>query len=110
MYPLSQVYQVEEDKKRGDTTFSVRFGKEGVRRIFIMLFPIGIVLVALALFMVKPFYGVPFILGGFVAGYSAYHVIKGVLMTTEDYKKVMRVKYIGGLLFSMCTLLLILLK
>lgn len=110
MYPLSQVYQVEEDKRRGDITFSVRYGKRGVRKIFIILFPIGVLIASSVLYTLRPMYGSLFVIGGLITGYSSYHVIRNVFMTRDDYKKVMRVKYFGGLIFSLCMLLFILLK
>jgi 1,4-dihydroxy-2-naphthoate octaprenyltransferase len=105
MYPLSQAYQVKEDVKRGDITFSVKYGKRGVKNIFLCLFPIGIILIAYTLRSIDLLYSIIFIVGGFVAGFIVYEVIKKLTMTVSDYKMVMRVKYFGGLLFSLSIIL-----
>jgi 1,4-dihydroxy-2-naphthoate octaprenyltransferase len=110
MYPMSQVYQVEEDEKRGDTTFSVKYSKNGVRNLFIYLFPIGILLVSFALESINALYAIAFLVGGVIAGIIVLSVIKKITMTKEDYKMVMRVKYMGGSLFSFFALLFILLR
>ncbi|MES2088174.1 MAG: UbiA family prenyltransferase [Patescibacteria group bacterium] len=110
MYPVSQVYQVEEDRLRGDVTFAVRYGKSGVKNLFFSLFPIGTLLVAFALASINILYSTLFIIGGIVAGIMVSLVIKKMTMTPSDYTMVMRVKYVGGLLFSLCMLLLIFLN
>lgn len=110
MYPLSQAYQVLEDKKRGDITFSVRYGKRGIKKIFSLLFPIGIVFISYALLSINILYSIISIFGGILAGILIWIVIKRITMTIEDYKIVMRIKYVGGLLFSLTALLFILLE
>lgn len=41
LYPVSQVFQTDEDARRGDQTFAVKFGLKGVKWLFTILFPAG---------------------------------------------------------------------
>jgi 4-hydroxybenzoate polyprenyltransferase len=47
LYPLTQVYQIEEDSKRGDRTFAVRYGPQRVFVLAVSLMGAGVGLVAL---------------------------------------------------------------
>ena len=46
LYPLTQVYQIEEDRKRGDRTFAVRFGPDRVFLLTRLLVGAGLLLLA----------------------------------------------------------------
>jgi 1,4-dihydroxy-2-naphthoate octaprenyltransferase len=70
MYPFSQVYQIEEDKKKGDNTFTVRYGIDGVKRMFNLFFIPGIFMVSYSisfipyvpvLFMIIGIFGIRYI-------------------------------------------------
>jgi 4-hydroxybenzoate polyprenyltransferase len=41
LYPLTQVYQIDEDRRRGDLTFAVRYGPQGVFRTSLVCFVLG---------------------------------------------------------------------
>jgi 4-hydroxybenzoate polyprenyltransferase len=41
LYPLTQVYQIDEDRRRGDRTFAVRYGPAGVFRTSLICFVLG---------------------------------------------------------------------
>lgn len=99
LYPVSQIYQLEEDLKRGDHTFASKYGIEGVKWLFSILFPIGTVIITYALFTTKGIGG--YIFGG--VGMLAYIVIlyhvwqlKG---KEDEYQMVMRVKFLASLSF-----------
>lgn len=47
-FPLAQVHQIDEDSRRGDDTFCVRYGISGVRALFAGLYPTSIALTSLA--------------------------------------------------------------
>lgn len=59
---------------------------------------------------INVFYVYAFIAGGLAVLVIVYSVIKKITMTRRDYDMVMRVKYMGGLLFSLFIALLITLK
>jgi 1,4-dihydroxy-2-naphthoate octaprenyltransferase len=48
IYPLSQVFQIDEDARRGDRTVAMMLGRAGTPRVAGLLFAIGSVLMALA--------------------------------------------------------------
>ena len=110
LYPLSQAYQVDEDKKRGDATFSVKYGKKGVRNIFLFLFPLGLAFVIYGLLSVKFSFAILSLIGGAISFGSIFLQMKKLTMTVSDYELVMTVKYAGGLLFSFFILLFIALR
>jgi 4-hydroxybenzoate polyprenyltransferase len=48
IYPLSQVFQIDEDTRRGDRTVAMMLGRAGTPRVAALLFGIGSVLMAIA--------------------------------------------------------------
>ena len=110
LYPLSQSYQIDEDLKRKDITFSVRYGKNGIKNLFLFLFPIGLLFVAYALGSINLLYAILFIFFGIISEIIILSVIKKITMTRLDYEMIMRIKYMSGLLFSLSILIFIILK
>lgn len=108
LYPLSQVYQVEEDRKRGDSTFASKYGKRGVKKLFFILFPIGAVTVSAIVGKINLIFGAVFFIGSVLFAVYAYKVISAAKMDRSDYKQVMRVKYLGGMAFTLVMSALIL--
>ncbi|MCC5940357.1 MAG: UbiA prenyltransferase family protein [Balneolaceae bacterium] len=99
LYPTSQVYQIEEDSKRGDKTFTMRFGLNGVKLFFRFSYLSGLILLTLGFYAI---YTVPaialfitallsfFILNAFVTR------LKGVI---REYPIVMKIKFAASLAF-----------
>jgi 4-hydroxybenzoate polyprenyltransferase len=106
MYPFSQVYQIEEDKKKGDNTFTVRYGVEGVRRMFNLFFIPGIFMVSYSILFI-PYVPVLFMIIGIFAYLFIRKNIKNLNGNISEYKKVMKTKYFGGLLFTIFVLALL---
>lgn len=48
IYPLSQVFQIDEDARRGDRTVAMMLGRSGTPRVAAALFGLGCVLMAIA--------------------------------------------------------------
>ena len=46
LYPISQLYQLLDDQKRGDMTFAIKFGFTGVYNFFVIAFSFGVLLIA----------------------------------------------------------------
>ncbi|MDZ7657841.1 UbiA family prenyltransferase [Fodinibius sp.] len=93
LYPISQIYQVEEDRKRGDHTFALQYGKKGVTQFFISAFLSGLVLVGFAIGMSNFWLAFLFGVMGFIVGIIVFALLKGLSTTSEDYSKVMWIKY-----------------
>lgn len=110
LYPVSQVYQVDEDLKRGDQTFAMKFGFIGVIRFFGVAFAAGIVLVSLAVFQLYAWLGGGFLLVGLITGLWVYRTLIEMTIEPEDYHRVMRIKYRTSLAFVLMLILLLSLK
>lgn len=99
LFPLSQVYQVDEDVSRSDLTFTARFGLEGVKRAFQILFAAGIAALAAAFGSLHAWLGWIFLGVGTLAGLAVWAAIRDLAMAPASYARVMRVKYAASGLF-----------
>ena len=106
MYPFSQVYQIADDEKRGDTTFTVRYGVMGVKRIFYRIFPLGIILLSLS-FSSKPLLSIMMIAIGSTAYIAIWGIIKNISGIRSEYKIIMNTKYYSGIAFTLAIILLL---
>lgn len=104
LYPISQIYQQDEDRKRGDQTFTLRYGKKGIERFFIGGFATGLVLVALAMGQSHVMFSVLFGVIGLLILIAVYRILSSLDSTKDDYSKVMWVKY-GTSLGFVCFLI-----
>lgn len=99
-YPISQVFQIEEDRKRGDQTFAMRYGVQGVSQFFLISFVFGTLLTGLALYPNQPIVAY-FIV--FPAMGSLFYV-RNILRRLEEpdeqsYRSVMNIKYLASVSF-----------
>jgi len=93
LYPTSQIYQTEEDRRRGDRTFAVQYGRDGVFSFFRVAFALGILLISIALGLDQLWLGLGFFAVGGGTGLSVWQLLKGLSGRSEDYDRVMRIKY-----------------
>ncbi|WP_445665746.1 UbiA family prenyltransferase [Fodinibius sp. AD559] len=93
LYPISQIYQIEEDRKRGDQTFAVRFGTKGVTYFFVTAFLIGLIFVGLAIGTFNFWFALLFGGIGVIVGLFIFVLLKKLSTTNEDYATVMWIKY-----------------
>ncbi|HLP40943.1 MAG TPA: UbiA family prenyltransferase [Fibrobacteria bacterium] len=100
LFPLSQIYQVEEDLDRRDETFAARYGVVGVRRAFVLLFPAGIAALAAGFADLDPRLGALFLGVGSLAGLGVWAAIRGLEPSPLAYGRVMAVKYAASGLFA----------
>lgn len=100
LFPMSQVYQVEEDLGRRDMTFTARYGLAGVKRIYALLFPLGVVLLSGAMSLLDLRLGGTFLVLGTASGLGVWRVMRTLRMAPEEYGKVMGVKYVASGLFA----------
>ncbi|MBN2731690.1 MAG: UbiA prenyltransferase family protein [Balneolaceae bacterium] len=110
LYPVSQLYQLDEDMQRGDQTFSVQFGFAGVIRFFAVAFTSGVVLVALSIGQIQDWLGWTFCMIGIVVGAWIYNQFKSLKAEKDDYQTVMRIKYGTSMAFVVFLVLLLILK
>lgn len=98
-YPLSQVYQVEEDARRGDRTFALAFGMRGVRRLYLSCYGAGLALCALGLFRLSPALSAIFVAAGLGMGVLVYSRLRRLSGRSSEYETVMRIKFLASGLF-----------
>lgn len=99
LYPVSQIYQTEEDEKRGDRTFAVRFGIKGVKWFFSVLFLTGASILSVMLYFQDEHLGLIF--GGVtLSAYSALSVFVWRLKGEPvEYDTVMKMKFFASFSF-----------
>lgn len=99
LYPVSQVYQTEEDLIRGDRTFAVQFGLKGVQWFFAILFLLGSLLLTIMLYLQNQQMGIIF----GVVTLIAYLVLSVFVWKLEgkqaEYDFVMRIKFLASFSF-----------
>jgi len=99
LYPVSQIYQAEEDLKRGDVTFFVKFGLSGVQRFFLVTYVIGLILMCIGFYKI---YSAPAIVL-FIVGLLSFGIINSFVAGLEgnqkEYQKVMNIKFFASLSF-----------
>lgn len=99
LYPVSQIYQTEEDENRGDRTFAVRYGIQGVKYFFSLMFLAGASMLSAMLYIQNEQLGLIF--GGVTL--SAYAVLSTFVWKLEgnqdEYDTVMKMKFFASLSF-----------
>ena len=110
LYPISQVYQKDEDLRRGDQTFSVQYGKAGVTRFFTGAYFSGLLLTSFVLGLLHLWLGVIFAVLGLGVGVSVAYNLRDLLANQEDYHIIMRIKYGTSLAFVLFLVVAIVLK
>lgn len=108
MYPFSQVYQIEEDTKRGDVTFAVKYGIKGIKTNYLILFLLGVLTLAYS-FKFNPYFAYFILIIGVVVYAFVWQIVKKISGHKDEYKMVMRTKYFCGIAFTMAMLALIVL-
>jgi 1,4-dihydroxy-2-naphthoate octaprenyltransferase len=105
LYPISQLFQLEEDRNRGDRTLALQIGVKGVRTYYMYTYSFGSILVGASLSFNQLGLAIFFIvasLGGFLLTYSVLHKLQG---TEKEYKQVMRIKYLSSFSFLLYILI-----
>lgn len=100
LYPLSQVYQQEEDGERGDDTFALAYGSKAVQQFFSASFFIGSLVTTAAL--VSKYYGLGILFGLSAVGIGLIIQRKIQKLFKKDmgsYQGVMRIKYSTSIAF-----------
>ncbi len=99
MYPVSQLFQVEEDTKRGDRTFASVFGLKGVQNFFLFSYAFGIFLLALGLSTVDHIMAGFFLIVAGLSGFLIWFYFSQLQCKPSEYPLVMRIKWLASSLF-----------
>lgn len=99
LYPVSQIYQREEDQRRGDLTFFGQYGLSGVKRFFNISYPLGLSVLSVSLMSISLMPGLLL----FITGLGAYLYLLITVNELEglenEYRNVMKIKFIASLSF-----------
>lgn len=110
LYPVSQIYQIEEDAERGDQTFAVRYGRKGVVRFFRLTYFLGLILTSGAIWLNHTITAHVFGITGTVIGIVIDRQIARLEGEKGDYDRIMKVKYGTSMGFVLFLLALLILK
>ncbi len=99
LYPVSQVFQIEEDEANGDRTFAVAYGLAGVRRWFATAYTVGLALVVATLVRVHVEIGIAVGVLGAIGGLVDARLLWSLRGEASEYRAVMRLKYTASLSF-----------
>lgn len=111
LYPVSQLYQQDEDIRRGDKTFAVSYGRKTVMHFFESSYLLGLLLTALGLGIRHMMLGIAFGVAGATIGFFVDKKVKGMMDKYEDdYQGIMQVKYRTSLAFVSFLLLALVFK
>ncbi|MEX2347811.1 MAG: UbiA family prenyltransferase [Balneolaceae bacterium] len=99
LYPVSQVFQTEEDSKRGDQTFAVKFGLKDVKWLFTVFFISGSAILSWGLVSVSGILG--YLFGGvsLLAYLGLLFFVWKLKGKSTEYPMVMRIKFVASLSF-----------
>lgn len=99
LYPVSQIYQQEEDLKRGDRTFFGKYGLAGVKRFFKLSYPIGLAVLSVSLMKIALIPGLLLLLTGTAAYIYLLISVNSLKGLEIEYQNVMKLKFIASLSF-----------
>ena len=99
LYPISQLFQLEEDQRRGDQTLALQIGVKGVRTYYFVTYSFGTIMLNGSLSLINSGLAVFFFIAsvmGLSLNYSVLHKLRG---TEKEYKQVMSIKYLSSFSF-----------
>jgi 4-hydroxybenzoate polyprenyltransferase len=99
LYPVSQIFQTEEDQRRGDETFAAKFGLKGIKWLFASLFPLGTAIISVSLVVSKGPIGYIFGSVGTFAYLVVLYQVWQLKGKESEYSLVMRIKFLASLSF-----------
>jgi hypothetical protein len=109
LYPVSQIYQVEDDLKRGDLTFAGAYGLKAVRLFCIISFILGVVIVSISVYFIYRAFSIVFLGVGLIVWFMLIKWIRSLRADRNQYDQVMLLKYVvsGSFVLFIVTALLI---
>lgn len=110
LFTPAQAHQIDEDRERGDLTFSARFGLGGIRRLFAACYPAGVAAMSLSMARLNPPAALMMLTAGCVAGALLWREVRGLDGTVAHYEVLGRLKLWSGALFNLFLATLIVLR
>lgn len=99
LYPVSQIYQIEEDMRRGDCTFAAFYGLSAVKKFYFLSYFAGMLLLCYALLQLYPVPAIALGVAGALSGILLGKIIVNLTGNEEEYSTVMLIKFTASLSF-----------
>lgn len=99
LYPVSQIFQMEEDRKRKDQTFALQYGAGGVKKFFFITFTIGSLLLIVSVIILDKVAGLLLLAGIAIFGTVIARFITRLSGSPDEYAIVMKTKFFASLSF-----------
>jgi 4-hydroxybenzoate polyprenyltransferase len=99
LYPISQIYQFDEDEKRGDITYASYYGINGVKRFYLYSYFMGLLVLSAGLYSLFPLPALLLFIIGLLSGVIICKIIVTLTGNPDEYRTVMRVKLLASLSF-----------
>ena len=105
LYPVSQIYQSEEDAKRGDQTFFLEYGQNAVKKFFKFSFIGGLLILCAGFYIVYPVPAIFLFITGLLSYLILNHYVTHLRGEQKEYKNVMNIKFFASLSFVLFLLI-----
>lgn len=99
LYPVSQIFQLNEDSQRNDRTFALHFGMRGVRRFFSASFIGGVFLISISLQAADIITSLLFAFAGTIIWLCLSVWIYQLKGHEHEYNMVMKIKFLASFSF-----------
>lgn len=99
IYPVSQVFQIDEDSARNDRTFAVAYGMKGVKRFFSVLYATGALVLVVSMMWVSITAASILFVGTAVSGIYIALIIYRLTGDKKEYSIVMKTKFFASFSF-----------
>jgi len=99
MYPVSQIFQQAEDRRRNDVTFTIAYGIKKVRMFYLLNFSVGSILLSVGVYNVAQIPALVLFVCCCITGTFLAKIIFTLKGSTNEYGKVMKSKTIASLSF-----------
>ena len=99
LYPVSQIYQTEEDSRRNDRTFAAVYGLQKVRTFFAVSFITGAILLCSAIYMIYPIPALILLGATIISWFILLKIVLNLNGAKGEYDAVMKVKFLASFLF-----------
>jgi 4-hydroxybenzoate polyprenyltransferase len=110
LYPVSQIYQSHEDRKRGDHTFAQKYGVKGVKRFLAIAYFSGLLVMISGIYVYYPGLALFFFITGLTSGVILIRLVQRLKGMESEYALVMKMKLFASLSFVLFLLALNLLR
>ena len=99
LYPISQLFQLDEDSKRGDLTLALLIGLKGVRTFYFIMYSFGTLLVSGCILPINSRLALFFFIVSTMGFIITNSILNGLIGSEKEYKQIMKIKYLSSFSF-----------